>query len=642
MSAASPAAASDETHVNNNNSNNNKQQQHGKRAAQEQLPADGRKRVLIVGAGAAGMSAAYAFAQSPEKFNVKVYDKSQSVGGSATSYQLPAKDGKSGKPYPFGAEFINDGVQGASPVFHNTFRMFEDVLGYKATEVGMQISFGKGKESFWSNVFPSELVDKFSDDIKKVSRVAVACLYSASIVDKTQRSLAPTSQSQFGRVLQTIKRFEVFFAVIPVSKMLSMFRFSPEFGERMVYPLVALFFGTGNETKHISSAILERVFLDPSMRLFEFSEESLLASVPTMMAFPELARVYGTWKEMAEAQGNVHVELLREVVSVERGTKTAKTRGGNVLVRSRLCDKEGKPLEEGKGGGAGMREEVFDELIMACDADSALKILQAPGSSGATWKEKKVLGNVLYKWDTTITHHDYDYMQKYYQMTYDEQYNAERTDEESKKAFEFAKQNWRPLYLIHMYEHDPSFIEMSFDLTHYQPQFAGQSPTGEGSRIKVEQARPTQRQGVEDASTIDPVPPKEQSEGKEPPKEQHVYQTIYLNKEMSEYWTDKDVDPEKIILQKWWKQQSHRWQLYAFTVPWLWSINGKNHTQFAGGWTLVNMHEVAICSGFSAAYALGAKYPFADNKDAKRLMGLVYLLQHMGRLRSEDRDGIIL
>lgn len=63
--------------------------------------------------------------------------------------------------------------------------------------------------------------------------------------------------------------------MIPVSRMLKMFGFSTDFGERMIYPLVALFFGTGNETPNISSAILERVFLDPSMRLFEFSEVSM-------------------------------------------------------------------------------------------------------------------------------------------------------------------------------------------------------------------------------------------------------------------------------------------------------------------------------------------------------------------------------
>ena len=117
------------------------------------------------------MSAAYSFSLSPSQFDVTVYDRSPSVGGSATSYQLP-KQGKDAKgntvPYPYGAEYINDGVQGASPVFYNTFKMFEDTLGFKATKVGMQISFGKGKDEFWSNVFPSELVEHFSEDIKKV------------------------------------------------------------------------------------------------------------------------------------------------------------------------------------------------------------------------------------------------------------------------------------------------------------------------------------------------------------------------------------------------------------------------------------------------------------------------------------------
>lgn len=49
--------------------------------------------------------------------------------------------------------------------------MFEQVLGFQAQEVQMQISFGKGQEEFWSNVFPSELVDRFQKDIKKVSSV---------------------------------------------------------------------------------------------------------------------------------------------------------------------------------------------------------------------------------------------------------------------------------------------------------------------------------------------------------------------------------------------------------------------------------------------------------------------------------------
>ena len=98
--------------------------------------------------------------------------------------------------------------------------------GAKSNHDIYRISFGKG-EDFWTNVFPSSLTAKFQHDIAK-----------------------------FGRVLKTIKKLEVPFALIPVHVMLRMFRFSKDFGEKMVYPLVALFFGTGNQTPFISCAIL--------------------------------------------------------------------------------------------------------------------------------------------------------------------------------------------------------------------------------------------------------------------------------------------------------------------------------------------------------------------------------------------------
>lgn len=56
--------------------------------------------------------------------------------------------------------------------------------------------------------------------------------------------------------------------------------------------------------------------------------------------------------------------------------------------------------------------ETFDELILACDADTSLKLLKARGAAGPSWMEGKVLGNVKYLWDVTITHNDADYMRK--------------------------------------------------------------------------------------------------------------------------------------------------------------------------------------------------------------------------------------
>lgn len=188
-----------------------------------------RKRVAVIGAGASGMSAAYALSLHPDMFSVVLFERSGSCGGMATS--SPIEMAK------FQASYINDGVQGGSPQFHNTFGMFEK-LGHHGSEVGFQISFGKhpGKDfcelasrsvqrdgrltqlGSGSNVFPSDVIDQYQADIKR-----------------------------FGKVLKIISALEPVFALMSVSAMLRLFRFSSGFGDVIVFPLVALFMGTGNQ-----------------------------------------------------------------------------------------------------------------------------------------------------------------------------------------------------------------------------------------------------------------------------------------------------------------------------------------------------------------------------------------------------------
>ena len=62
---------------------------------------------------------------------------------------------------------------------------------------------------------------------------------------------------------------------------------------------------------------------------------------------------------------------------------------------------------------------------------------------------------------------------QYYELKYQEELVAKgrKDDPATQKSTDFASKNFRPLYFIHMYDHDPKKIEMSFDLTHYQPQF---------------------------------------------------------------------------------------------------------------------------------------------------------------------------
>jgi predicted NAD/FAD-binding protein len=89
-------------------------------------------RVAIVGAGAAGLSAAYAFSKHPDKFIVIVFEKEHVTGGMASSMNID--------PKLCGASYINDGVQGCSPAFANTLRIFRE-LGYPPQKVDMQCAF---------------------------------------------------------------------------------------------------------------------------------------------------------------------------------------------------------------------------------------------------------------------------------------------------------------------------------------------------------------------------------------------------------------------------------------------------------------------------------------------------------------------
>lgn len=523
-----------------------------------------KTRVCIIGAGAAGMSCAYALSRHPDKFEITVFDKESEPGGMATSIPIDADR--------YGASYINDGVQGCSPAFANTIKMFK-LLGYECSEVGMQISFGT-ESTFWSNVFPSPLIRQFQTDIKK-----------------------------FGKALKTIKRLELIFAFIPIRNMLKIFRFNPDFGDRMVYPLAALFFGTGNQTPYVSSAILARVFLDPNMRLFEFDERSFLASIPTMLAFPRLGDVYGAWRRDIEGQGCATFRLGCEARNV---------------VQRESAKKGGVVVEFKTGESDELETAVFDELIMATDADATLKIL----GKSASWMERKVLGSVKYLYDVTITHNDLDYMNKHYETRFKDSLAAEPSQDEHGKddeeAISRARSEFRPLYYTKQYEEDKSKIEMSFDLTHYQPQFRGAASTP-GDK------------------GLDHTPHAEK------PMEEHVFQTIFLDRDSSEsMWTWGEIREDKRIKEKWWKQQSHRWQHYAKVVPWMMFINGKHHTHFAGAWTVLNMHELAMTSGFAAAYRLGARFPFSGDGECERLFKLYLGLSHGVRARKEDRNGFFV
>ncbi|KAF4582906.1 FAD dependent oxidoreductase [Ophiocordyceps camponoti-floridani] len=506
------------------------------------------KHVVIVGGGAAGMSCAATLANHAHRFKVTVLEKSDVVGGQATS--IPLDEQK------YGAPWMNNGVQGGSKIFKHTFNFFRQ-QGFPAQEVQLQVAFGKGDAGFWTNVFPSKLVQRYAADVKK-----------------------------FGFFLKLIKWTMPVLGLVPISIMLRLLLFSKGFGDKMVYPLIALFLGTGNQTPNVPSAIVERLFDDPNMKLWDYDPVTLLPNLPTMFTFDHLHAFYGAWKTDLEGKG----------VTFRNGTEVHE-----VLSRT----KHGVKLRVGDVASGSSTEETFDDVVFCVLADDALRIL----GRQATWREKLVLGGAAFYDDITVTHTDRAYFEKQYETTFKPELCAEPTSDFQKKQIAFAKGEggsgsggFRPMYYTFSYQQDPRLIEMSFNCSNYQHQLKKANEDAFGSRFEP------------------------------------VYQTIFLNKTLEHLWTIDDIDKSKVIKKNWWHQLGHRWQHYLRVVPGMMFINGRNRTSFAGSWTLVNMHELACVSGIAAAYRLGADYQhfddFAQDFFAKYLLlshGMIFSRQEKQR-----------
>ncbi|ROW12108.1 hypothetical protein VMCG_00046 [Cytospora schulzeri] len=513
-----------------------------------------QKHVVIVGAGAAGMSCAATLAQHPDKFNVTVIEKGSVCGGQATSISLDEKK--------FGASWMNNGVQGGSPIFKHTFNFFHR-YNHDPEEVQLQVSFGKDEAGFWTNVFPSHLVQQHTKDIRK-----------------------------FGFFLTLIKYTMPILGLIPIRIMLRLMFFSKDFGDKMVYPLIALFLGTGNQTANVPSAIVERLFDDPNMKLWEYDRDTLLPNLPKMVTFDKLHDFYEDWRRDLVSKG-VDIRLETEVTHI-----LARTSKG-VLLRTAPAksggkgDKDSDTTTTSSGGGAepnAPQPEAYDEMVMCTLADDALRIL----GKSATFRERFVLGGAKFFDDVTVTHWDSDYFNKHYETRFDADLCAAPKTAAQEDQVVFAKGNdasrpggFRPMYYTKTYPQDPKKIEMSFDCSNYQHQLL--KATG-----------PKDDAGYP-----------------------HVYQSIFLDKGSRDLWTWPEIDKGKIIAENWWHQLGHRWTHYLRVVPLMMFINGKNSTYYAGSWTLVNMHELACVSGIAAAYRLGADYrkfdDFAENFFSKYL-----------------------
>ncbi|UZP46522.1 hypothetical protein NXS19_014334 [Fusarium pseudograminearum] len=305
---------------------------------------DGRKRVLVVGAGAAGMSTAHHLSQHPDKFDVTLIDAVDYCGGQAFSIPIDKER--------HGASWCNQGVQGGSYIFHHTVTMF-NCQGYHADPCELQVSFGKD-ETFWNNVFPTELLVRHQKEVRRLTTL-----------------------------LKVMRWFEIFFALLPLRLVFKIFMFSEEFTNTIALPMTALFLGTGNETPRVPAMMFERLCTSPTYGMwYPADKNTVISNKPPMIVFPKFSEFYETWRKDLISRG-VTVRLSTELTEIVQRNKHG------VVVK--LKPRTPMPDHHNPAGGdpnAPVGEEKYDELVLCCLADTSKRVL----GKTATWKEKKFSG----------------------------------------------------------------------------------------------------------------------------------------------------------------------------------------------------------------------------------------------------------
>jgi len=518
-----------------------------------------RKRVAIVGSGAAGTAAAWALSRDPvTKFEVDVYERTAKPGGVAESRDIG------------GGLWVNNGVQGGAPSYANTFHLLNDA-GVSKSKVHMKFSFGNGENTWNNSAHFSEL----------------------------QRELRKEIES-FADTVKTIKRFEFIFGFTPIAKALKMFGYSDRFAQYMIYPILALFFGTGNQTASVPAAVVARIFLDENgLRFFNYDPRHMVVEQPEMFAFPNFNEFFEKLvqrcsehsggrtqfhfdtpvsKVIRNDDNTVTIHYSKNIVSQDKNKPISNINQSVIKVEQHQGQTESKPTEETTTSSSTsstsaattspLLTKTYDYIILACDAETCLKIVDSP-----TFWENQMLSNVKYYNDITITHEDSVYMSKYYDN------KPERGDQ----------------YYIHQYPEDASLCDMSFNLSNYQPQLS------KSDRI--------------------------------------IYQTIFLNDELRDrHWTINQISKDKILLETWWRQFCHRWEHFAMVLPVVNRAQGtKGTTFYAGSWTMVNTFEVAVISGLAAARRCGAEYPFMADEMAKMQFN-AYMIGMHGEIRWQEKQ----
>ena len=292
-----------------------------------------RRSVAIVGGGVSGLGAAWALHHHPDRFDFRLFEAQDQIGGNAITADMPQNDGSS-IPFDISVRLYSVGISAHAVV--------DEKFGIELIDTRFNYSV-KYRDRIYAHDFDSDIREQLQSEIAKFQRLLRRMHWVGWLT---------RSQSKFLNMLNP-------FNYISMGMVLNLGGFSGDFRYKILKPMFVNFLMATN------------VFDMPASLFARYLEFFDIETATAMQTWDQgIRRIY----ENLSADFRAKIYLNRPVRRVYRQSSC-------VVIE----DEDGV-------------KEMFDEVILACNANQTLMILDKP-----TFLERYILSSIRY--DSELHNH---------------------------------------------------------------------------------------------------------------------------------------------------------------------------------------------------------------------------------------------
>ena len=292
------------------------------------------RRVAIVGGGVSGLGAAWALHHHPDRFDFRLFEAHEQIGGNAITVDMPQDDGS---VIPFDIS-----VTACIPSVYHHIVLLMERFGIELLNTRFSYSVKYGGRVY-AHDFDSDIREELRSEIAKFQRLL-----------KRLHRIGWLTRSQ-SKLLNALNPFNY----ISMGMVLKLGRFSDDFKYKVLKPMFVNFL------------MATDVLAMPASLFSRYLEFFNIESATPMQTWDR-----GTRRIYENLSAN-----FRDKLYLGRPVRKVYRQAAGVVVE----DEEGV-------------QETFDDVILACNANHTLKLLDSP-----TGLERYILSSI--KYDTELHHH---------------------------------------------------------------------------------------------------------------------------------------------------------------------------------------------------------------------------------------------